>query len=220
MVSMSETGSTLPATCTTFASSKQRTTCAMASHSRILARNWLPSPSPFDAPATSPAISTNSTAAATTFCGLAIAAIRARRGSGTSTMPTLGFRVQLEHRRFHVAVEQQARGFHAAIERRFDQLSLGRGRRRQHVVGDEVLVPRVADADAQAPEPVRAELGGDVLETVVAGDPAAELQFRRPRWKIELVVHDQDFLRLDLVVARERADRLARDVHVSLRQKQ
>jgi len=48
MVSMSETGSILPATCTTFASSKQRTTCAMASHSRILARNWLPRPSPFE----------------------------------------------------------------------------------------------------------------------------------------------------------------------------
>src|SRR5712664_666272 len=35
-----------------------------------------------------------------------------------------------------------------------------------------------------------------------------------------LVVHDEDFLRLDLVVARKRADRLARDVHVSLRQRQ
>jgi hypothetical protein len=30
----------------------------MASTSRILARNWLPSPSPFDAPRTSPAMST------------------------------------------------------------------------------------------------------------------------------------------------------------------
>jgi len=47
-----------------------------------------------DAPATSPAMSTNSTAAATTFCGRAIAAICASRGSGTSTMPMLGSMVQ------------------------------------------------------------------------------------------------------------------------------
>src|SRR5690606_41158171 len=49
----------------------------------ILARNWLPSPSPFDAPATRPAISTNSTVAGTVRCGFTISANCARRGSGT-----------------------------------------------------------------------------------------------------------------------------------------
>jgi hypothetical protein len=43
-----------PSTWVTSPSSKQRSTWAMASTSRILARNWLPSPSPFDAPFTSP----------------------------------------------------------------------------------------------------------------------------------------------------------------------
>ena len=82
IVSMSETGSTLPATWITFGSSKQRTTCAMASVSRMLARNLLPRPSPFDAPATSPAMSTNSTIAGTTFSGFSIAGegIEARIG--------------------------------------------------------------------------------------------------------------------------------------------
>ena len=47
----------------TLASSKQRTTLAIASVSRMLARNLLPRPSPFEAPATSPAMSTNSTIA-------------------------------------------------------------------------------------------------------------------------------------------------------------
>ena len=46
----------------------------MASVSRMFARNWLPSPSPFDAPATKPAMSTNSTMAGITFCGLAAGA--------------------------------------------------------------------------------------------------------------------------------------------------
>ena len=46
MVSMSAIGSMRFSTWVTSSSSKQRTTCAIASTSRILARNWLPSPSP------------------------------------------------------------------------------------------------------------------------------------------------------------------------------
>src|SRR2546422_8488818 len=38
-----------------------------------------------------------------------------------------------------------------------------------------------------------AELRRDVFQAVVARDPAAELQSRRARREIELVVHDQDF---------------------------
>ena len=60
MTSISSSGSTLPATCTIFSSSKHLTTCPIASVSRMLAKNLLPKPSPFDAPATKPAISTNS----------------------------------------------------------------------------------------------------------------------------------------------------------------
>ena len=91
---MSATGSTLLFTWITFPSSKQRTTLAMAWVSRMLARNWLPRPSPFDAPATSPAMSTNSTIAGMTLSGLSMAASFARRGSGTSTTPTFGSMVQ------------------------------------------------------------------------------------------------------------------------------
>ena len=94
MVSMSAIGSTLPATWTMLSSSKQRTTLTIASVSRMLARNWLPKPSPLLAPATKPAISTNSTMAGCIFCGLTIFANSAIRGSGTSTMPTLGSMVQ------------------------------------------------------------------------------------------------------------------------------
>ena len=56
----SRKGSTLPATCTTSSSSKQRTTCRIASTSRIAPRNWLPRPSPGEAPRARPAMSTNS----------------------------------------------------------------------------------------------------------------------------------------------------------------
>ncbi len=48
-------------------SSKALTTWTMAEHWRILARNLLPKPSPLEAPATRPAMSTNSTVAGMIF---------------------------------------------------------------------------------------------------------------------------------------------------------
>ena len=87
-------GSILPSTWVMSESSKQRTTCAIASTSRILARNWLPSPSPLDAPRTRPAISTKVRRVGMICADLAIAASPSRRGSGTATSPTLGSMVQ------------------------------------------------------------------------------------------------------------------------------
>src|SRR3954467_4356002 len=80
MTSMSATGSTLPATWITFSSSKQRTTLTIASVSRMWLRNWLPRPSPLLAPATRPAMSTNSTIAGTTRSGPTLAGRLASRG--------------------------------------------------------------------------------------------------------------------------------------------
>ena len=90
MVSTSESGSTRPDTCTTSGSPKKRTTSQMASVSRMFARNWLPRPSPWLAPATRPAMSTNSTVAGTMRAGSSMAARASSRASGTGTTPTLG----------------------------------------------------------------------------------------------------------------------------------
>ena len=90
MVSTSLSGFTLPATCTTSGSLKKRTTSQIASVSRMLAKNWLPRPSPWLAPSTKPAMSTNSTVAGTMRAGWSISARRFRRASGTGTTPTLG----------------------------------------------------------------------------------------------------------------------------------
>jgi hypothetical protein len=57
-VSASATGSMRPSTWVMSSSSKQRRTWTIASTSRMLARNWLPRPSPLEAPRTSPAMST------------------------------------------------------------------------------------------------------------------------------------------------------------------
>ena len=60
----------------------------------MLARNWLPKPSPLDAPATKPAISTNSIVVGNTRCGFTISANLSKRESGTGTMPVFGSMVQ------------------------------------------------------------------------------------------------------------------------------
>ena len=57
------------------------------------------------------------------------------------------------------------------------------------------------------------ELRLDVLQAVVAGVAAAELELHLARQQVEFVVHDEDLVRLDLEEARQRRDRLARQVH-------
>src|SRR6478672_10469486 len=94
MVSISAIGSMRLDTWITSSFSKQRTTCVIASTSRMWARNLLPRPSPLAAPATRPAMSTNSTAVGMTFCGLTMSDSALRRGSGTGTTPTFGSIVQ------------------------------------------------------------------------------------------------------------------------------
>jgi len=94
IVSASAIGSMRPSTWVTSPSTKQRSTWAMASTSRILARNWFPSPSPFDAPRTRPAISTKVIRVGMICFDPATAASLSSRGSGTATSPTLGSIVQ------------------------------------------------------------------------------------------------------------------------------
>ena len=77
-----------------FSFSKHLTTWTMASHSLMFERNWLPRPSPFDAPFTRPAISTNSITAGTTLSESYKAASLSKRSSGTATTPMLGSMVQ------------------------------------------------------------------------------------------------------------------------------
>ena len=90
MVPMSEAGSTLPSTWVTSSSRKTRVTWQIADDSRMWLRNLLPRPSPCEAPATMPAMSTNSTVAGSTFAEPKTSASCGRRSSGTPTTPTLG----------------------------------------------------------------------------------------------------------------------------------
>jgi hypothetical protein len=66
----------------------------IASHSRMLERKSLPLPSPLEAPATRPAMSTMSIVAGMTTLVPAICWSFSMRSSGTRTTPTLGSIVQ------------------------------------------------------------------------------------------------------------------------------
>ena len=88
-VSASSSGSIRPAGWAMDSSWKQRSTCTTASAFRIVPRNWLPRPSPCDAPRTSPAMSTTSSVAGTILPEreLATASSASSRGSRTSATP-------------------------------------------------------------------------------------------------------------------------------------
>ena len=94
MMPLSRTGSIEPSTWVMLPLSKHRRTWMIAFVLRMLPRNLLPRPSPFEAPFTRPAMSTISIVVGTTRLGLSISARRISRRSGTVITPTLGSMVQ------------------------------------------------------------------------------------------------------------------------------
>src|SRR5439155_4664043 len=79
-----------------------------------------------------------------------------------------------------------------------------------------VAPPGPADADPKPQEVGRAELPGDRLEPVVAGEAAATAGLETSEVQVALVVHDEDRVRVDLEEARRSLHRAARVVHVRL----
>ena len=94
MISTSRMGSMLPSVCTMLSSAKHLTMCRMTSVSRMLPKNLFPKPSPLEAPATSPAMSTKSSVEYCIFSGLTMAASASSLLSGTGTTALLGSMVQ------------------------------------------------------------------------------------------------------------------------------
>src|SRR3989304_2830259 len=132
--------------------------------------------------------------------------------------------MQAQHRRLRVARGEQRPYVEAASNCGVDQRLFPGPRRAEHVRDDFLLarggIARVSDADPQAPEIVAAEAPGNVVAAVMAAGAAAELESYGARRQIELVVHDQYLLWLDLVEACQRRHRAARLIHVSRRQQQ
>ena len=88
------------------------------------------------------------------------------------------------------------------------------------MAGDQILVARMADADAHPPEVGRADLGGDRAQAVVPRHPAAGLDAELAGGEVELVVADHDLRERQLEEADRLGDRVAGVVHEGLRLEQ
>ncbi len=86
------------------------------------------------------------------------------------------FSVHLHHRALHLAIQQQVQRLQRQRHALLDRLAVLLRGPSQDIVDHLGLHPRVADAKAQTPEVGAAELGDDVLQTVVAGVAAALLR--------------------------------------------
>jgi hypothetical protein len=115
---------------------------------------------------------------------------------------------------------QQRPGVERTLQRFLDQRPLLTTGFFQDVVHHLIAVAGMANADAQAPEILRAEMRSNVLEPVVPAETSAELQAQRTRCQVELVVQDQHVRRRDTVEMRQGRDRLPGAVHESLRHEQ
>jgi hypothetical protein len=120
--------------------------------------------------------------------------------------------MQFHHGLFELALHQQGDDVQALVQRLVDQRLFFLARPMQHEVGHRLLQPqraRMADAQAQAPVILGAQGSGDVLQAVVPAGGTAFLDLGRARRQVQFVMHHQHFIRIDLVEARQCADRLA-----------
>jgi hypothetical protein len=92
--------------------------------------------------------------------------------------------------------------------------------RLEDIVDHLIAIAGMADADAQAPELLGAEMGGDVLQAVVTTQAAAKFKAQLAGWNIQLVVNHQGLGGENAVKAGQGADRLTRAIHESLGQQQ
>ena len=107
-----------------------------------------------------------------------------------------------------VTRREQWRRFDEGLEQRRDPLPIVGGEIPEHMSRDQVLVARMADAEAHPPEIARAELLGDRAQPIVPGDAAAGLDAHLAGREVELVVADHDLRQRQLVEARGFGDRV------------
>ena len=83
----------------------------------------------------------------------------------------------------------------------------------KHPGRDLVLVPGVADADAQAMELSVPEQLHGVAQSILTTMSTIELQSRDSRSKVEIIVREQLFLRFELPVTQRGGHLLATGIH-------
>ena len=100
-------------------------------------------------------------------------------------------RVQLFHRFVEIAGDRQRQHVDGVVDRAQHRRLVVLARPAQHPGGDPVLVAGMADADAQPVELAVAQVLHGVAQAVLAAVAAVELEPRRARRQVELVVRQQ-----------------------------
>jgi hypothetical protein len=87
----------------------------------------------------------------------------------------------------------------------------------QHVGRRVHLAGRTADAEADSGEFLGAQMLDDALHALLPARAAVLADAQGSQWEVHVVENDDDLAWRNLVEARQRADRLAAEVHVGLR---
>ena len=97
---------------------------------------------------------------------------------------------------FIVTSQQFGRAQETTVDCPINGIPLLAPRWLEHVIDNFVAIAGMTDAQPQAPEIGRAELGLDVLEAVVTPVAAALLEADAARRQIEFIVNDENFTKI------------------------
>src|SRR5574344_961995 len=124
--------------------------------------------------------------------------------------------VDLGHGLVHLASQQQGPRLEAVGNAVFYGALLIGGGFFQHPAGNFTFMPRMANANAQPPIIAAAQLGVDIAQAIVATVAATFFEFDLAGCKVQLIVHDQNFIGLDFEKPGQRRHRFARQIHKGL----
>src|SRR3989338_9801563 len=128
--------------------------------------------------------------------------------------------MQFQHRRFLLARNNEIGYLKCALYCLLDQNPLFLARVIQHEIDHFGTLAGMPDTQTQTPEVSGAEMRDDVFQAVMPTVSAAQLQARCAGLQIQIVMHHQNFRRLDPVELRQRADGSPADIHKGLRLEQ
>lgn len=129
--------------------------------------------------------------------------------------------VQAIHGLGHILFEQDVGGAQGFVQRGVDQVLFTAGGLGQDEASHLLFAAGMADPETQPEEViVVAHLGDDVLEAVMATVTTTLLELGDARRQIQFVMGYQNRFRLNLIKTRQCGHRLAREVHIGVRDEQ
>src|SRR6185503_10465977 len=121
--------------------------------------------------------------------------------------------IELIHGRLRPTVNQHLEGIHGALETGFDDLHLLLRDSFQDVVRGVLTRRRTPDADFDSDELGGSQCVDHRLNAVVTAMPSCLLDAQAARLEIQIVMHENEIIRGELVLAEKTLERRARHIH-------